>query len=598
MDRSTFLGFVLIGILLMVWLWMNNPPPQKNQPGADTLLVKKGAEDTTHSGVSKPSQEPGTTSSVDTLGKYFNHLAAGEEKYLTIETDLYTAVLTSQGGGIHSWTLKKFLTWDKYPVNLINPGTQSDFNILFYSSDGKLINSKNLGFSSDLPNGKTITLSNQDSLKIEYTLPVVGESRIIKELVFTNGKYSFDAHFRFEKMENIISNFEYQVVWESGLKYAERNSVDESNSAMAYAYGGGEVTDVDATKFDESITQSPSGKFKWVAERTKYFGLAIICQDEAGSQGAYLDGIRLHKPDNGAEEYYSIGMKMQYLGKDTENSNFTVFFGPLDYNLVKSYNVDLEKIMNLGAAWVIRPIAEYIMLPLFQFIHLLIPNYGIVIIVFSIIIKIVLYPLTKTSMKSMQKMQKLQPMMEELKVKYKDDPQKMNQAVMRLYKEYGVNPAGGCLPMLLQLPILYALWAVFRTTIQLRQAAFFGWIHDLSIPDVIAKLPFPLPIMNITEISGLSLFMGITMFVQQKMSVKDPRQKMMVWMMPLMMTLIFNNFPAGLNLYYFVFNILQIGQQWYLNKTHQDEPLRKVEEKKKSGGILARMTKDMPKLKR
>src|ERR1044071_8069148 len=133
------------------------------------------------------------------------------------------------------------------------------------------------------------------------------------------------------------------------------------------------------------------------------------------------------------------------------------------------------------------------MIPLFKFIHLIIPNYGIVIIVFSLIIKIALHPLTKASMTSMKKMQSLQPMMDEIKEKYKDDPQKMNQQVMRLYKEYGVNPAGGCLPMILQLPILYALWAVFSATIELRQAHFVWWIQDLSSPDVVATPPFKIP---------------------------------------------------------------------------------------------------------
>jgi len=173
----------------------------------------------------------------------------------------------------------------------------------------------------------------------------------------------------------------------------------------------------------------------------------------------------------------------------------------------------------------------------------------------------------------------------------------MNQQIMRLYKEYGVNPAGGCLPLILQLPILYALWAVFRATIELRQAAFVWWIHDLSIPDVITKLPFRLPIFNIDELSGLALLMGITMFAQQKMSVKDPRQKAMVWLMPIMMTLLFNSFPSGLNLYYFVFNLLSIGQQALFNRQHKDEPLRKIEEKKKGGGVISRLAKDMPKLK-
>jgi YidC/Oxa1 family membrane protein insertase len=168
---------------------------------------------------------------------------------------------------------------------------------------------------------------------------------------------------------------------------------------------------------------------------------------------------------------------------------------------------------------------------------------------------------------------------------------------MDLYKDYGVNPAAGCLPMLLQMPILFALYSVFRSSIELRQAAFVGWISDLSIPDVVAHLPFSIPIFGITEVSGLALAMGVTMFLQQKMTVTDPRQKAMVWMMPVMMTLLFNGFPSGLNLYYFVFNILSIGQQMWVNKQSGDEPLRKVDRKGKKPGLMERLTKDLPKLK-
>ena len=270
-----------------------------------------------------------------------------------------------------------------------------------------------------------------------------------------------------------------------------------------------------------------------------------------------------------------------------------VYLGPLEHETLGTYGAELEKMMSLGWAWVIRPIAEYIFLPLFTGIHYFIPNWGIVIVVFSILIKLALHPLTKTSMRSMKRMQALQPMMEEMKEKYKDDPQKMNQAVMGLYKEYGVNPAGGCLPLLFQMPILYALFAMFRSAIELRQAAFFGWITDLAVPDILFTLPFKLPLFGLQEISGIALLMGVSMFVQQKMTVKDPWQKMMVWMMPVMFTLLFNSFPSGLNLYYAVFNILSVGQQFIMNKK-DDEPLRKVEPKKKKGGGIF---KNMPDLK-
>jgi len=596
MDRNTVIGIVLIGLVLMIWMWMSAPPPPppKSIATFDSSAVRRILIDTSHA--QSRAQEQNQPAA-DTLGKYFSGFSNGEENSLFVETDLYHARISSRGGRIQSWELTKFKTWNQYPVNLVNQEKPGDFNLLFSTSDGRLIDTKNLYFTSTLAHNLTVKLANQDSLRVDYTLRISDHSRIVKTLVFHNGDYDFDAYYRFEGMDNIIANYEYQVTWETGLPYAEQNSIDESNSAKAYAYAGGELTDLDASKINEPVKQNISGRVNWVASRNKYFALAII-EREGESQGAYLEGIRNKAPDNGAKEDYSLALKIQFAGKSLETSHFTVFLGPLDFDVVKSYRVDLDQIMSLGAAWIIRPIAEYVMIPLFTFLKLFIPNYGFVLIVFSIIIKIALQPLTATSMRSMQRMQQLQPMMTEIRAKYKDDPQKQNQQIMRLYKEYGVNPAGGCLPMLLQLPILYALWAVFRSAIELRQAAFIWWIRDLSVPDVITKLSFRLPIANIDEISGLALLMGITMFVQQKMSVKDPRQKAMVWMMPVMMTLLFNGFPAGLNLYYFVFNLLSIGQQAWITKKHKDEPLRKVEQKKKPGGIFTRLTKDMPKFNR
>jgi YidC/Oxa1 family membrane protein insertase len=387
-------------------------------------------------------------------------------------------------------------------------------------------------------------------------------------------------------------------VWESGLRYAEHNSIDESSFAAAYAYAGKELTEIDAASLDSRPQKNLSGTVDWVAMRTKYFALAIIAK-EGTSDGAYLEGVHTEAANKGAIESYSVALKMPFKGAQEEGGSFRVFLGPADLSLLKSYGVGLENIVGLGWTWLIRPISEYVMLPLMSFLHYLIPNWGLVIVIFSIIIKIALHPLTRSSMRSMKKMQSLQPLMTEIKEKYKDDPQKMNQQVMNLYKEYGVNPAGGCLPVLLQFPILIALYNVFRATIELRQGNFVWWITDLSIPDRIFTLPFEIPFFGVRDVSGLALLMGITMFVQQKMTVKDPRQKAMVWMMPVMMTLLFNGFPSGLNLYYFVFNVLSIGQQVMINRQGDNEPLRKVEpKKKKSSGVFAKLGKNLPRLKK
>ncbi len=255
-----------------------------------------------------------------------------------------------------------------------------------------------------------------------------------------------------------------------------------------------------------------------------------------------------------------------------EKATFLLYIGPVDYDILSTYGNNLEAIVDFGSffglKFVVRPIAEYILLPLFNFLHTFIPNYGFVIIVFSLIIKFVLYPLTKQSYQSMKKMQMLQPKINEMKEKYKDDQQKQQKETMKLYSTYGVNPAGGCLPLLLQMPIFVALWGLFKIAIELRQQPFMFWIKDLSAPDEILDLGFKLPLFGVQHISGLALLMGVTTFVQQKMSTKDPKQQALVYVMPVMLTLMFMSFPSGLNLYYFMFNVFSIAQQYYINHKH------------------------------
>lgn len=598
MDRQALLGYVLIFILLLVWMWMSAPPPtpQRVKQATETHL-----QDTVKAATVKPLKVVRDTTSdqsPDAFGKFFSSRSVGKEKFVTVETDYYRAVLSTKGGVIKEWELKNYETWDGHPVQLVDYDHGGDFSLLFTTTDGRLINTHDVYFDLRTASPQVRTLSAEEETAIEFTLPSSNGGQLVKTLHFKNREYAFRADFKFIRLGEVIANYEYQVMWESGLRYQEDNSIDESGFADAYIYAGKELIQVDATQFDEETKKDISGAVEWVATRNKYFALAIIPQ-EGSSDGAFVAGSRHPMPDKGAVEKYNIAVKMPFKGSADEATSFKIFFGPLDLGLLRSYGNSLDQIMSLGWAWIIRPISVYVMLPLMSFLHWIIPNWGVVIIIFSIIIKIVLHPLTKSSMKSMKKMQALQPMMNEIREKYKDDPQKMNQQMMGLYKDYGVNPAGGCLPMLLQLPILYALFNVFRASIELRQANFVWWITDLSIPDKIVTLPFELPIFGVRDVSGLALLMGITMFVQQKMTVKDPRQKMMVWMMPVLMTLLFNSFPSGLNLYYFVFNLLSIGQQVLINKQHGDDVLRKVEPKKRTrGGIFSRLPKDLTKFKR
>jgi len=574
-------------------MWLNSPV-QRPKP-VDQTVKSTQVKDTVKVNPPKPT-EPKEKQETNPYGKYFSDRAKGTEKVIYIETDFYSAEVSTKGGVLKRWELKKFKTWDGHPVQLVDYTQNGDFAILLTTSDGRVINTKDLYFDVQA-SSENVRIEGNFEFELKLTLPASNGGQLVKKLKFRNEEYGFETEIQLLNLNPVIANYQYEVTWEHGIRYAEKNSVDESGFAAAYAFAGSELTEIDAAKNDQKVQKEFSGAVDWVAARNKYFAVAIIPTGNI-SDGAYLEGTRTAMPDNGVKETYGVSLKMPYKGGTNEQSSFKVFLGPLQHSVLKSYNKGLENIMSLGWAWLIRPISEYVMLPIFTAIHYVVPNWGLVIIIFSILIKLAMHPLSKSQMKSMKKMQKLQPLMDELRTKYKDDPQKMNQSIMNLYKEYGVNPAGGCLPLLLQMPIMYALYAVFRGAIELRQANFVGWIKDLSIPDIIYHLPFKLPLIGIQDISGIAVIMGITMFIQTKMTTKDPRQKAMVWMMPIMMTFLFNGFPSGLNLYYAVFNVLGIGQQLLINKQEDNEPLRKVELKKKTRGGIFKFAKDIPRLKK
>jgi YidC/Oxa1 family membrane protein insertase len=312
---------------------------------------------------------------------------------------------------------------------------------------------------------------------------------------------------------------------------------------------------------------SLTGTASWLAVRMKYFIASVMNISADVSEGVYFAGEGIKKQDY-VQRLYDCGYYVRYEG-GMEGDRIRFYLGPLDHKELEQYDKDIDVlIMNNG--WyerLFRPFSRYLILPVLEFLNSFIPNYGIVIIIFSVIVKLAVYPLTKKSYKSMKEMQTIQPLMTEIREKYKSDPQRMNKEMMNLYKEHGVNPFGGCIPMLLQMPLLIALFIVFRSTIQLRGANFIsGWIPDLSRQDTIFTLPFSLPLYG-DSFNILPVLMAVTMIFQSKMTMQDPKQKAMVYFMPVFMLLIFNQFPSGLNLYYTMFNLLTIIQQKFINKS-------------------------------
>ncbi|MDP3582840.1 MAG: membrane protein insertase YidC [Ignavibacteria bacterium] len=593
MDRNSTFAFLLIGVILVVWLYWNSPTPEPQKPKTTTTLQQK---DTAKAVVPVVAEEK-KQEDVSPFGP-----SNQVEKVVTIETELSRFELTNKGGRIKRVFLKKYNTWyfnntkdttfyKKY-VQLVNTAKNGgDFNLIFVTKDGKLVNTSSLDFNAD-KNNSYYKLSGKDSLSIEYAFAGDNGKVIKKSFMFFGDKYDSKVDIVLENMQDMISSFRYDVVWQNGLNFVEENSVDEANYSHANVYTGEENVTVDASTLGEKVTKDINGKVDWVGVRNKYFAAFISPKNPSSEGGAYVEGNHYNNK-YGTREVYSASVKVPFLNQKYQKDSFTLYVGPIDYYLLKTYNNNYESIFEfgnfLGLKFIIRPISEYIMLPLLRFLDSFIPNYGLVIILFTIIIKLALSPLTKTSLKSMAKMQQLQPMIAELKEKYKDNQQKQQQETMKLYQTYGINPMGGCLPMLLQMPILVALWSLFNVAIDIRQQPFMLWITNLSSPDIIFKLPFKIPFFNLDLVSGLALLMGITMFIQQKMSVKDPTQKAMIYIMPVMFTVMFMSMPSGLNLYYFVFNLLGIIQQYYVTHKHNLEPLVAVANPNKKKGFMARM---------
>lgn len=602
MDKQTTIAFVLIGAILILWLYLSAPPPKPptKEKEKTTVLEDTLSKKTKDSVIVKKDNAviEDTVSSFPNLNK-----ATQKEVFLSVQTDLVNIEFSNKGANFRRVYLLKYNNWYSAQeqdnendlsmhVQLLNYSLGGSYDLSFVSVDGKGINTKNLYFDCNKKQS-TYKVGKNDSLVINYTFEPEPGKYIEKSYTIYGDKYEIKSNIKFIGFENFINNNSYDLVWNNGIRQVERNSVDEANYSNASVYYGDEQVIVNASSFGEKEVKEFRGRVDWLAIRDKYFAVVIIPQNPEKVDGAYIEGTHNKAGQDGVREIYNARLTLPFQNQKAYTQNFTIYLGPVDYNQLKSLGDNLVKIVDFGSffglKFIIRPIAEYILLPLFQFLHSIIPNYGFVLIIFSIIIKLVVYPLTKSSYQSMKKMQALQPKIAEIKEKYKDDPQKLNKETMKLYSTYGVNPAGGCLPILLQMPIFVALWGMFQSSIQLRQQPFFWWIKDLSQPDIIYNLGFKLPIFGIQEISGLAVLMGITTFVQQKMTVKDPKQQALIYVMPVMLTLLFMSFPSGLNLYYFMFNVLSIAQQYYINHKAGDVELVPVANPNKKKGFMAKM---------
>ncbi|MBS1271186.1 MAG: Membrane protein insertase YidC [Candidatus Marinimicrobia bacterium] len=588
MDRNTVVAFVLILLVMVLmpfyWDMISPPQPEGRQQTTqvDTAKKETSQQDTIRrQSITEPtgsSEKAAEESSPERAKEPTTDLAQlGRADTVVIETADYWMTISNRGGGtFQSIKLKKYPGPNGEPYAELIPD-RGPRHVLKFSSvgfEGDTVDySANLfdltvENSIDFPD--TLEISRPTDLRFVYKTS--GGGTIIRKMTFYPDKYHVGLTITLRHFRDIIANRRYNLTWDKGIAITENNAQDDLQYSKAYSLLGDELVDIDAAKAKkgEPEIESMEGTTKWISVRNKYFA-SIITPVSRNAMGMRLVGTK-EKHGELELENYQASITMPYSENAAQEDSFFVYIGPLDYDVLQDYDRDFQRMMNFG--WkVIRPISKSVLWAFTQ-IHKFIPNYGLVLILFGIVVKILVFPLTKKSYVSMKEMQNLQPQIKELREKYKDDSQKLNQEMMKIYKERGVNPMGGCLPMLVQMPLLYALFIVFRTTIELRGAEFIWWIKDLSQPDTIFSLPFSIPLYG-ANVNVLPIIMGLTMIFQQRMTsgASTQQQKMMMWLMPAIFLLIFNNFPSGLNLYYALFNIMTIIQQkWFIDLPSAPEP--------------------------
>lgn len=504
LEKRTLIAVILALVVLIAsqyFFSLYSPPPQRTPE--EEAPVKKEAQKG-EGVIEKPQVVPATTA---------------EYREIKVETDLYQATLSSRGGTITGFRLKGYKDKNGMSVSLISEG--DNYPALGIGGDLEgLTSSGQLNFrttDTDL----LLKGNEKGSLIFEYTSPQIS---IKRTYTFYGRAYKIDL------TEEVTGQPDYWVTLGASFGY------HDPKDSSAPHIGPVLLKDTDRMEFTAKKLKEPkvfSNKVKWIAQEDKYFFASIIPPQN-------LIEIRIW-----ADKDLMISAARIRSGMNA----YSVYAGPKEYDTLKALKADLEHIIDFGFFSIVaRPLFWVL-----KFFYSFTGNYGWAIVLLTIITRIPFIPIINRGQKAMKRLQEIQPRINELREKYKNDPQRLQKEMMEIYKRYKVNPMGGCLPILLQIPVFFALYKVLLIAIELRGAPFMLWIKDLSVKDPYYILP---------------IVMGLTMVIQQKMtpSSMDPRQNKIMMFMPVIFTFLFLNFASGLVLYWLVNNILSIGQQIYINK--------------------------------
>ena len=546
MDRKTLTGFILIGAILLLWpsyLELISPSEKDKEDLVvpDSSLVEKYSE-------TKP--ENPTTTTVENLEV--------EKQNYTVGGKNYVAEISNTGGGsIVSFTLSKHLKKSEDSLNLIDDYNTKNLVVSFVNQSGEVVS---LDKNWRLVSGGSVELSDvKPKASFIFATEHLGRP-VTKELVFSYNSYEIDISVSLRSLKDISLDEKYTVSWAGGLPEHEGAQdamfmealVSQAGSIESFRVGAAGFFGSSSTNNIDSEEKKYVGQADFAGYRTKYFGLFFVPQKS--------DLVEIIKYPTPLRAGVDVNITQDI---NLEKNKF--YLGPLDYSSVENLGVGLEEKI-LGWQWLssVSWLVYNIMVMLYGFI----PNYGVVVVLFAILIKLVTYPLMAKQLRSSKKMQEISPLMNQIKIKYKNNPTLQQQKMAALFQENKINPLAGCLPLLIQMPILMSVFMVFRNTIAFRGESFFLWINDLSAADtlfVVGGIP----------VNVLPFLMSFSMYYTMKLSsatqpaggdpAQEATQQMMKYMFPGMMFFLFYAFPSGLNLYYLCFNIMQILQQKIIN---------------------------------
>ena len=570
MDRNSAIGLTLIAALLLVYFYWFSPKPEPpSQRPTTTQPQSAQSPDTTRQQDAVPDSV--LASSYGSLSSF----ARGAEKTITLETEDIRIALSSKGGIIKELELRTYKTYTQTPLKLITPAS-TEFNLLT-TYQGKQVDLYSLYYnSSQTKRGDTtvvtftIELTDGSSLRHIYTIPQRG----------------FQIGYRLEQrgLGEQLGGDQLTFQWNDRIIPMEKDIRDTRNNTTVTYYeldGGFDNLSERSTGTELETFADP---LKWVAIKQKFFLSSIIAENHfAGGEVSTVT----NEADTSIVENAKIKLFIPKTSLLAGEANFKFYLGPNDYQEIDVVTEDFEKNVYLGwppVYWINR----YVIFPVFHFLTGIISNYGIIIIVLVLLLKLVLFPLSYRSYLSMAKMRVLKPELDEIKEKHGEDMAKVQQEQLKLYQQVGVNPKSGCIPVLLQMPILFAMFYLFPASIELRQQPFL-WAEDLSTYDSLIRLPFTIPFGVGDHLSLFTLLMTISTLIytwqnNQLSSVTGP-MKSMSYIMPIIFLFVLNSFSAGLTFYYFVSNLVTFAQQAIIRRFVDEDKIKVILEENRKKNL-------------